>query len=225
MLYPKGRWEGEVGSLLGLLFNTDTCPRCLFTPYSSWVLLPLVHAEAILCSTLLFYPSETISLCPCFTARTPQDPIKHFWFCFSLLPSVSPDCELLTRKASSSMWPEKVETLYDARKAKQLFFCVWFPQQPSPHTHHFLDTNLRASSKRHRRWHGVFYVIAYSLDAANIISSCGVCHKQLDLGGWWRKGFRNGMMPTYRSQQWVDGQGLATSFQTDLPWFGKLVLF
>lgn len=131
--------------------------------------------------------------------------------------------QLLRRKASSSIWPEKVETLYDARKAKQLFSCVWFPQQPSPHTHHFLDTTLRASSKRHRRRQGVFHVVAYSLEAANITSSCGVCHKPLDLGSWWRKGFRNGMMPIYRSRQWIDGQGLATAFQTDLPWFGKLV--
>ena len=33
------------------------------------------------------------------------------------------------------------------------------------------------------------------------------------------------MLLTYRSQQCVDRQGLATNFQADLPWFDKLVFW
>ena len=101
---------------------------------------------------------------------------------FSSSLIVLPDTELLTRKVSSSIWPEKVEILYKARKQKQLFFCVWFPQQCSPHTHQFLDATFRASSKRHRRWHSVFHVIAYSLDKVNITLSYNVCLSQADMG-------------------------------------------
>lgn len=35
----------------------------------------------------------------------------------------------------------------------------------------------------------------------------------------WREEFRNRMLLTYRSQQYVDGQGLVTNLQADLPWF------
>lgn len=97
---------------------------------------------------------------------------------FSSSLIVLPDIELLTRKASSSIWPEKVEILYKARKEKQSFFCVWLPQQCSPHIRQFLDATFRASSKKQRRWHSVFHVIAYSLDEVNITLSYDVCHKQ-----------------------------------------------
>lgn len=52
---------------------------------------------------------------------------------FSSSLVVLPDIELLTRKVSSSIWPEKVEILYKARKEKQLFLCLVSTAMLSPH--------------------------------------------------------------------------------------------
>lgn len=220
-------WQKQETEVIcwGLLSSTDACPKCLstslFFSIVSGHLLPSVHAETVPCqlgrdrehlhlSSLLVLLWEALSM-PASWLESHAIPPNIFYFALLFFPhsfarhwAVDKESVLknLTRKGGNSVQDKKGETT--------TFLCfvstAVFSPQPGIFGCNF-QTLLQEIQK-----------MAQCIPCYCLQHGLGEHHRLADMGCWCKE-FRNRMLLAYRSQQCVDGQGLVTNLQADLPWF------
>lgn len=120
--------------------------------------------------------------------------------------TVLPDTELLMRKVSTRIWPTKVEILLQDKRSKHIFV-FGFHSNVLPTTSKFW-MELQEIQKMYSMLFPTAWIRWTSQATMRPATNKQTCTE-----------FRNRMLLIYRSQQRVDGQGLVTNLQADLPWF------
>lgn len=218
------------GCLLGFAFPYSCLPEVSFyLPvlfYSLWALTAfcacrgnsLSSLQDLYLNSLLVLPWEALSLYSCLMIETESlvrtrkscHSTKYFLF-YSSLPWQF--CQTLScwwGKCLQGSDPQRWKFFYKIREANT-FLCLVSTAMFSPQPANFgwnFQTLLQEIQKMYSMLFPTAWIRWTSQATMKPATNKQTCTE-----------FRNRMLLIYRSQQHVDGQGLVTNLQADLPWF------